>query len=167
VTGAAPLVIRQALAQDLEAVQALAQAVARQPLLQRYGTTPAGLIADLTRVLQAQTSEPTELLLLADCAQRGLLGFARVLLRGQLGRGGYLKLIALLPGLEGQGIGDKLLRGVEEQVAAHSPDLFLLTSDFNQGAQRFYGRAGYVQVGALPDFARPGIVELLYWKRLR
>ena len=52
-------------------------------------------------------------------------------------------------------------------MRAASPALFLLTSDFNHGAQRFYERRGYQRAGALPAFARPGIVELLYWKRLR
>ena len=35
------------------------------------------------------------------------------------------------------------------------------------GAQRFYARHGYVPAGTLPDFARPGITENIFWKRLR
>lgn len=100
-----------------------------------------------------------------------LLGFARVQLgsdpsSGHFGRGGYLRLIALRPQLHGRGVGSHLLGAVEAAVQRRHPDLFLLTSDFNVGAQRFYERAGYCRVGALPDFVHAGITELIYWKRL-
>lgn len=45
--------------------------------------------------------------------------------------------------------------------------LFLLTTEWNSGAQRFYERHGYALVGRLPDYVRPGFCELLYWKALR
>lgn len=101
-----------------------------------------------------------------------LLGFARVQLgsdpsSGHFGRGGYLRLIALRPQLQGRGVGSHLLSAVEAAVQQRHPDLFLLTSDFNVGAQRFYERAGYCRVGALPDFVHAGITELIYWKRLQ
>ena len=101
----------------------------------------------------------------ADAAE--LWGLARFCSRGQFGNGGYLRLLALRPGCEGRGIGTLLLRAVEDEVKQHSSALFLLTSDFNTGAQRFYARHGYVPAGTLPDFARPGITENIFWKRLR
>jgi ribosomal-protein-alanine N-acetyltransferase len=45
--------------------------------------------------------------------------------------------------------------------------MVLLCSDFNTEAQRFYRRAGYEQVGALPDYVVPGVAELIFRKRLR
>ena len=42
----------------------------------------------------------------------------------------------------------------------------LLVSDFNDGAQRFYARHGYVQVGRLPALVASNVDELLFWRRL-
>lgn len=161
--------IRPAAAEDGERLQSLAEAVAALPLLVRYGVEASRLAADLSAL--AASSDGSQRLLVAEAPGGELVGFARVLLggggAGQFGRGGYLKLIALRPGHEGRGIGPLLLAAVEGAVAERSPDLFLLTSDFNHGAQRFYARAGYLRVGELPDFVRPGITEVIYWKRLR
>lgn len=169
--------IRPAEPADADAVVTLAHALAGLPLLVRYGVTGAGLGAELRRVALSRTeTAPRQRLLLAeerpaagdaDPADARLCGLARVQLDGQFGQGGYLKLIALLPGHEGRGLGTALLRAVEREVLLASQNLFLLTSDFNVGAQRFYQREGYELVGRLPDFARPGIAELVYWKRLR
>ena len=43
--------------------------------------------------------------------------------------------------------------------------LFLLVSDFNVDAQRFYQRHGYTQIGAIAGYVVPEVVELLFWKR--
>lgn len=174
--------IRRAIGTDVEALHELAQTVAALPLLQRYGARADRLAQDLVALagLQCDDASPPhgEQLWLAEAisgsaadASQRLVGFARVLLgsdraSGHFGRGGYLRLIALRPGHSGRGVGARLLTAVEQAVLARHSDLFLLTSDFNHGAQRFYERAGYVRVGALPDFVSAGITELLYWKRL-
>jgi ribosomal protein S18 acetylase RimI-like enzyme len=169
-------IVRPARLSDLAALTQLATAVATQPLMQRYGVSEAGLLRELRRLAEAQeraeaNGDPAaspESLLVAQAPDGGeLCGLARFSLRGQFGYGGYLRLIALRPGWEGRGIGSILLRAVEASVLAHSPVLFLLTSDFNTGAQRFYARHGYAHAGALPDFALPGISEQIFWKRLR
>ena len=171
--------VRPARLTDLEALGQLAAALAMQPLLQRYGVSEASLRRDLCRLVDAQSragegneaaAGATDSLLVAEAAAPAggeLCGLARFSLRGHFGYGGYLRLIALRPGWEGRGIGTLLLRAVEASVLAHSPVLFLLTSDFNAGAQRFYARHGYTHAGALADFARPGITEQIFWKRLR
>lgn len=159
--------IRSAAPEDADALVALAAALAGLPLLARYGVSGAGLHADLVRLLPEQTGPaPGERLVLVEQGAE-LRGLARFTLRGQLGRGGYLKLIALAPGHEGQGLGQLLLDEVERQVGLASPDLFLLTSDFNLGAQRFYERRGYSRIGELAGYVRPDITEILYWKRVR
>jgi ribosomal protein S18 acetylase RimI-like enzyme len=40
-----------------------------------------------------------------------------------------------------------------------------LVSDFNTGAQQFYEKQGYQRVGALPDFAKEGITEVIMVKK--
>lgn len=183
-TAAPGVIVRAAQPADLDAIVELAAAVVTLPLLQRYGASAAGLQRELQRLADpghgpsgSPRAFPLESLLLAHAAQPAagadgktaadLWGLARFYVSGQFGNGGYLRLIALRPGCEGRGIGTLLLRAVEDAVRAHSSSLFLLTSDFNHGAQRFYAREGYAPVGALPDFARAGITEQIFWKRLR
>lgn len=159
--------VRPATPADADAAEALGRLVAAQELLVRYGVTPDGLGALLRRLALGMPAGPGETSLwLAQDAQ-GLCGLARFSRTGSLGQGGYLQLIALVPGREGGGLGAQLLLAVEAEVARDSQALFLLTSDFNHGAQRFYERHGYRQVGPLPDYARPGITELLYWKSFK
>ncbi len=169
--------VRQATLEDAERVFQLGVALAALPLLVRYGVVPVRLGEELRSLAgrgAAGAGEPAEQTLLVaetGSADGELAGMARILHggggRGQFGRGGYLKLIALRPGYEGRGIGQLLLAAVEHAVAERSSELFLLTSDFNHGAQRFYERAGYRRVGELPEFVCAGITEIIYVKRVR
>jgi len=43
--------------------------------------------------------------------------------------------------------------------------MFLLVSDFNKRAQKFYKNLGYMEVGRIPDYIKEGITELIYFKR--
>lgn len=158
--------IRPALPADVEAVTRLGEEVAQQPLLRRYGVTPSGLGAELARLAASLPGQGEQLLLVQAASQERLYGFARFCPSGTFGAGGYLRLIALVPGQEGRGLGSALLRAVEDAVRAQSPVLFLLVSETNEAAQRFYARRGYQQAGRLPDFARPGLTEIICWKRL-
>ncbi len=144
-----------------EELPALAASVAGQPLMVRYGRTPEALEAAL-----AAAHGRGERLLVAEegGAIRGLAWF---LTGGTLALGGYLRLIAMLPGAEGRGAGAALLAAFEAETAKESRHAFLLVSDFNEGARRFYERHGYVRAGALPALVLPDVAELLYWKRLR
>jgi hypothetical protein len=44
--------------------------------------------------------------------------------------------------------------------------VFLLVTDSNSSAQRFYRRLGYTHIGAIPDYVVPGITELIFFKKL-
>ncbi|MCS6914507.1 MAG: GNAT family N-acetyltransferase [Myxococcales bacterium] len=160
------VLIRPACPADVEAMAQLAQELAQQPLLRRYGATPAGLSAELTRLAASPTERGEQLLLVQAAGPGRLLGLARFHPSGTFAVGGYLRLIALLPGHQGRGLGTALLRAVEDAVRAHSRALFLLVSQDNEAAQRFYARRGYQQAGCLPDFVRPGLTEIICWKRL-
>src|SRR5688572_21703288 len=122
----------------------LANAVVLQPLLLRYGSTADGLRRHLEAALAAG-----EGLLVAGTEGRPI-GFAWFQLGAALGLGGYLKLIAPVPGAESRGVGGALLDEVERTVAAAARTrLLLLVSDFNEGAQRFYEHRGYLRAGRL------------------
>jgi ribosomal protein S18 acetylase RimI-like enzyme len=129
--------------------------------MERYRRTAERLEADL-RV----ASERGDGLLGAEVGGR-LAGFCWFLHHGTLGMGGYLRLIAVLDGAQGRGTGAALLAAYEAEVARGSAHGFLLVSDFNGAAQRFYERHGWTRVGAIPALVLPDVDELLYWKRLR
>jgi ribosomal protein S18 acetylase RimI-like enzyme len=95
------------------------------------------------------------------------VGFAWYIARAGFGLSGYLKLIGVSASARGLGVGSALLARVERvTLADRQDDLFLLVSDYNTAAQRFYQHHGYQQVGALPDYVVAGITELIYRKHL-
>jgi GNAT superfamily N-acetyltransferase len=139
----------------------LAASLAGLPLMVRYGRTAALIEADLRAALARGDG------LLAREGPGGLQGLAWFLRGGTLGMGGYLRLIATLPGAQGTGAGSALLAAFEAEVARESRHAFLLVSDFNAEAQRFYERRGWTRAGALPGLVLPDVAEIIYWKRLR
>jgi GNAT superfamily N-acetyltransferase len=142
-------------------IPALAASLAELPLMVRYGNDAAKLGRALEGAL-----DRGEVVLVADDGG-ALRGLAWFLTSGTLALGGYLRLIAVAPGGAGRGTGLALLRAFEAEVAKVSRHAFLLVSDFNAGAIRFYEREGYVRAGALPGLVLPDVAEVLYWKRLR
>ncbi len=137
----------------------LSEQIAKQPLMVRYGSTPTALSSAFARALDAGHG-------FIVAQQEMLLGMAWFERTGIFGPGGYLRLIALCPGSEGQGIGGLLLDEVERQVGQKSRALFLLVSSFNEGARRFYARRGYTEMGTLKGFVRDDIDEILCVKKL-
>lgn len=149
------VVVRPFSPSDASACAAIVDAT---PLWQRYGLEGAKLAEQLI-----ETNEPV---LVADADGR-FAGFAWMLRRGGFGRSPYLRLIAVDPALRGQGVGEQLLKRFELLAKLSGKDAMLLVSDFNTGAQRFYKREGYVEVGRLDDFVIPGVAELIFRKRLK
>ena len=150
--------VRPAVAADLAP---LAAGLAGLDLMKRYGRGEAKLAADLSQAVAAGDG-----LLLAVEAGRPV-GMAWFLRQGTLGLGGYLKLMAVLPGAQSRGLGAGLLASTEGTLARTTGHGFLLCSDFNGPAQAFYERHGWTRVGALPGLVLPDVAELIYWKRLR
>jgi ribosomal protein S18 acetylase RimI-like enzyme len=140
----------------------LGRALGGLPLFARYGMTPAELEKNLTGAL-----ERGEGLVVAEAAEAELVGFAWFQSRGTFATGGYLRLIAVDAAWQAKQVGRALLDEVERRVGAVTRTLFLLVSDFNVAAQRFYESRGYTQAGRLARFVRDDIDELVYWKRLR
>jgi ribosomal protein S18 acetylase RimI-like enzyme len=146
--------VRPATAADLPA---LARALASLPLMLRYGQTVERLESSLAGAM----ARGEGVLVYDDGGPRGLAWY---LPTGTLGVGGYLRLLAVSPDAHGGGIGAKLLDGYEAAVFKSSAHAFLLVSDFNEAAQRFYERHGYQRVGALPGLVLADVSELIYWK---
>jgi GNAT superfamily N-acetyltransferase len=140
-------------------VPPLSTALAALPLLQRYGRTADAVARDL----EARATRGESVLVLNDGGLRGLVWFTT---QGTLGGGGYLRLLAVVAPAQGRGVGARLLGAFEDAVAAHSRHAFLLVSDFNHGAQRFYERHGYARIGTIPAKVLPDVDEVVYWKRL-
>ncbi len=130
----------------------------------RYGFTREGMAGTLAAALQS-SGQPgsTQRLFVAE-AEASVLGFAWMDLRGAFSSAPYLRLIAVDPGRRGGGVGALLLREFETRGEASGRDPCLLVSDFNAAARAFYARSGYREIGILPDFARPGIGEVLMVK---
>jgi GNAT superfamily N-acetyltransferase len=139
----------------------LAAGLSRLPLMERYRRPVERLEADLRGALARGDG------LIGAEVGGALAGFCWFLHHGTLGMGGYLKLIAVLDGAQGRGTGAALLGAYETEVARTSAHGFLLVSDFNDAAQRFYERHGWSRVGAIPKLVLPDVDELVYWKRLK
>ena len=150
--------IREAMPGDADL---LASHLGGLPLLARYGMSPA----DLARRLREAMARGDGVLV--ACDDSGPVGFAWFLTGGTFALGGYLRLIAVAPEHQSRSLGAALLAEVEARVQnAGGRSLFLLVSDFNQAAQRFYAAHGYVEAGRLAKFVRDDVDELIFWKRL-
>ncbi len=134
--------------------------IADTPLWKRYGVTAESIAARLGKGLDKGAT-----IFVAEAAGE-VLGFLWFVERGAFNRSGYVQLVGVRPGARGQGIGRTLMEYAEAQSAKLARDMFLLVSDFNTDAQRFYEGLGYRQVGRLDDYVLPGIAELVYRKRL-
>lgn len=130
-------------------------------LWQRYHLTEERIAADFAAGLARG-----DLLLVVDAALPAR-GFAWCLLAGMFGAFPYLKRIGVDPACAGQGLGGRLLDRLERELLDRQRrELFLLVSDFNLDAQRFYQRHGYEEIGRISDLALPGITEVLFRKPL-
>ncbi len=143
----------------LEDVPAVATIMAGNALWQRYGVTVDSAARRLQRGLTTGATITVVVI------EGRVAGFAWYVTEGAFQRSGYIMLFGVAPDAHGQGIGHALLAHAEAALFAASPTIVLLVSDFNVAAQRFYQRHGYVQVGALPDYVKPGVSELIYYKR--
>jgi ribosomal protein S18 acetylase RimI-like enzyme len=142
-------------------VPACAAIVCASPLGERYGFRPDAMARTLAGALEAGGE-----LIVAESAGR-VVGFAWIDPRGAFSSAPYLRLIAVEESFRGSGVGSALVDEFEARTASVGRDWCLLVSDFNERAQAFYERRGYRKAGALPDFARPGITEILMVKKHR
>ncbi len=157
--------IRPLMAPDIPVI---AGWMAATPLWQRYRLTEVSARSGLEQALSRG-----DMLLVADVDNENgqACGLAWCLREGAFGRSAYLRILGVRASHSGLGIGATLLSRAEQTAAETTTAkgtaaLFLLVSDFNVEAQRFYQRQGYRQIGAIPGYVLPDVTELLYWKRL-
>jgi ribosomal protein S18 acetylase RimI-like enzyme len=81
-------------------------------------------------------------------------------------KGPYVEFLAVLPPHQGAGIGSAIIDWIEREAGAGERNLWVLASDFNEGALRFYRRHGFEPVTRLPDLAADGFTEIMLRKRL-
>ena len=77
---------------------------------------------------------------------------------------GYVQSICVTPEFRDKGIGSQLIAFAERRVLREAPNVFLMVSNFNHGAQRLYKRLGYEVIGELKDFIVSGHSEILLRK---
>jgi len=152
-----PPIVRPFAPADAAACGAIVEAT---PLWQRSGLDAVRTAAVLTDACVTDTILTLEV-------DGAVAGFAWIDPRGVFGRSSYLRMIAVAPARRSAGLGAHLMDAFEALAERNGPDAFLLVSDFNADAQRFYQRRGYVEVGRIPGYVLPGVSELLMWKRLR
>jgi ribosomal protein S18 acetylase RimI-like enzyme len=81
--------------------------------------------------------------------------------------GPYLQLLAVMPGFQGQKIGDRLLawfEGIARDDGARQ--VWLCVTGANTGAQRFYRSHGWIDETRLADLIKDGEDEILMRKWL-
>lgn len=91
-------------------------------------------------------------------------GFIWVIKNGIFHSFPYIHIVAVKSENRGQGIGELLLRFVENEYFANYSRLFLVVADFNPKAKKFYERLGYSEICEIPDLYRKGISECLMMK---
>lgn len=104
--------------------------------------------------------------ILVSLEEQIVMGFIWYYTKGTFHRGAYIRLIGIHHEHHRKGIGSKLMNVAESDIVTYTPHIFLLSSDFNEDAHRFYQRLGYETIGTLPNFAKDGISEVIFYKTL-
>jgi len=77
--------------------------------------------------------------------------------------------IATDPNFQGTGVGQRLIKHTENDIANRGGRLICLETSSQGGyerTRRFYDRAGYVEAARIRDFYRPGDDRITYTKNL-
>ena len=96
------------------------------------------------------------------------IGFMGIINNGCFRIFTYLAILAVKKKYRNKGIGKALLNKFEDIGFKREERVFILVSDFNQSAQKFYQKLGYKKVGNIPDLFKLGVSEdlLVKYKKL-
>ncbi len=142
----------------MENAQGLGEAIAAMPPWSVIGYPAERLVAWLRR------EEPSirKFEVLADARLAGSIVIQEPFLYGP-----YLKLIAILPEFQEQGLGLRLLQWMEAQGRQmEARQLWLCVTTFNTRARAFYERFGFEAVAVLDKLGSGASDELFMRKRL-
>jgi len=92
------------------------------------------------------------------------IGFMGVINNGCFHKFTYLATLAVKKNYRKKGIGEALVSKFETIGFKRADRVFILVSDFNKIAQKFYRKLGYKKVGNIPDLFKTGISENLLVK---
>jgi ribosomal protein S18 acetylase RimI-like enzyme len=92
------------------------------------------------------------------------IGFMGVVNNGCFDKFPYLATLAVKKKHRNKGIGEALVNKFEAIGFKRADRVFILVSDFNKEAQKFYRKLGYKKVGNIPDLFKSGISENLLVK---
>lgn len=93
------------------------------------------------------------------------LSYLVIIHRGMMGELPYVRALGVRRDRRGMGIGTALFAFAEERTLKNSRLLFMLVSDFNEGARHLYARLGFETVGNVPGYKKNGISEYILVKR--
>ncbi|MCD6065957.1 MAG: family N-acetyltransferase [Bacteroidetes bacterium] len=91
-------------------------------------------------------------------------GFVVIQLYGTLK--GYIQTICVEPEYRSKGVGTALIRHCEERILKVSPNVFILVSSINPGAQRLYYSLGFEKTGEFKNLILQGHDEYLLRKTI-
>lgn len=79
-------------------------------------------------------------------------------------RGPYIELLGITRDYQNLRLGSEIMAFVEQEARLLSHNLWVITSEFNVKARRFYERHGFLEISHLPGLVKPGYVEILLRK---
>lgn len=141
-------------------VPALAQIIDDTPFYQNYPVRGHAIAKSLMQRIEQGEQHMVHVATLDG----NPIGFAWYLPHGAFGRSHYLRLLAVDPKHQNQGIGRQLLSFGETHFL-HPHGLCLLVTEDNTTARAFYERLNYIHIGTLPNYVREGKNECIYIKQ--
>ncbi len=93
------------------------------------------------------------------------LGFIWIIWEGMFHVCPMVHVIAVQEKYRSKGIGKELFAFFEKLAFPAYSKAFLVVSDFNPDAMRFYEQLGYKKVGEIPDLYKAGVTEYLMMKK--
>lgn len=145
---------------ELKDIEKCLEIYFRESFFHQYEPTRKGMEKLFNECLEDKTQK----LITATDEKGKVLGFALFDTRGAFSRSGYLRLIVVDSHARNRGVGESLMKFLENEN--HNSNGFcLLVTSTNLKAQNFYEKLGFEKVGELKNYVRIGLNEFIYFKK--